>query len=535
MRLRHHTPGRIVFLAGLVLACRGERKPADPARATLPAMSDYREPRRPQFHFSPAQGWMNDPNGLVQYAGTWHLFYQYYPDSTVWGPMHWGHATSTDLVHWSHRPIALAPDSLGYIFSGSAVFDSANTSGLGTSANPPLVAMYTYHDMAAEQAGRLPTQSQAIAFSVDSGRTWTKYAGNPVIPNPGGVKDFRDPKVVRDEAHAQWVVALAVGDHAELWGSANLIQWKKLSEFGAGLGSHEGVWECPDFFPMRVEGRGEARWVLLQSLNPGHPNGGSGTQYFVGDFDGTTFRAESAGAPGKDGALWLDHGRDNYAGVTWANAPAGRRVFIGWMSNWSYAQRVPTGTWRSALTVPRDLTLHRTPEGYRLFSQPVPELAMLRGDARTEPAGPLEGVRAVALPDTVGPALLELTLAVDVPKGSRARVGVELANDRKERYRVGYDAAARTYFSDRTAAGLTDFSPDFAPTVSTAPRIADGEPVTLHLFLDAASAELFADGGATTMTEVFFPSAPFDHVSVFSEGGAVRVRELRVTPLRRAW
>ncbi len=349
---------------------------------------------------------MNDPNGLVYYAGTWHLFYQYYPDSTVWGPMHWGHATSRDLVQWEPQPVALAPDSLGYIFSGSAVVDSTNSSGLGSAGNPPLVAMFTYHDMAAEKAGSRRVESQAIAFSLDSGRTWQKYAGNPVIPNPGDVKDFRDPKLVRDAARDRWIVTLAVGDHAEFWGSRDLKSWTKLSAFGAGVGNHGGVWECPDFRPMRVEGSGETKWVLIQNINPGHPNGGSGTQYFVGDFDGTTFTLDPRfAADVRDGrGVWLDEGRDDYAGVTWANAPNGRVVFLGWMSNWSYAQQVPTARWRSAMTVPRELSLQLTPRGYRIASRPVKELEALRGEPHYVDAERLKRNARVDRPVVAGSA-----------------------------------------------------------------------------------------------------------------------------------
>lgn len=510
-------------LLTLQLACANPSTDAKQLQSA--AASGTSEPHRPRFHFTPDSGWMNDPNGLVYYAGTWHLFYQYYPDSTVWGPMHWGHATSADLVHWERRPIALAPDSLGYIFSGSAVVDAANTSGLGSAENPPLVAMFTYHDMAAEKAGSRRVESQAIAFSIDSGRTWTKYAGNPVIPNPGEQRDFRDPKLVRDEARNQWVVVLAVGDHAEFWSSRDLTSWKKVSEFGAGYGSHAGVWECPDFRPMRVEGSGETKWVLIQNINPGHPNGGTGAQYFVGDFDGTTFTLDARlAAEVRDGkAIWLDEGRDDYAGVTWSNAPDGRVVFLGWMSNWSYAQQVPTTRWRSATTVPRELTLQLTPRGYRLITRPVRELEALRSGEVSLADGALSGTRELDVNSTPDAVTMELELAIVVPKDAASRAGLELRNAKGERFRVGYDAGAQAYFSDRTAAGKNDFSPDFAPRVSTAARQAPGDTVRMHIFVDVASMELFADDGLQTMTEIYFPSTPFDRVALFSEGGEVKL------------
>ncbi|MFN8582028.1 MAG: glycoside hydrolase family 32 protein [Gemmatimonadaceae bacterium] len=372
---------RVAGLLAVVTACGGEQRHDKGASAVVRA---YDEPHRPQLHFSPASGWMNDPNGLVYHAGVYHLFYQYYPDSTVWGPMHWGHAVSRDMVHWTPQPIALRPDSLGYIFSGSAVFDSTNTSRLGAPNRPPLVAMFTYHNPTGEKAGSSNFQSQAIAWSTDEGNSWSKYTANPVIPNPGSTRDFRDPKVTWDADRSRWVVVLAAGDHAEFWASPNLTTWTKLSEFGKGLGSHDGVWECPDFFPMVVDGTTERRWVLLQSVGQGHPNGGTGTQYFIGDFDGTRFTVDPqfARAVQHGNAQWVDFGRDDYAGVTWSNAPDGRRLFLGWMSNWQYATRVPTTSWRSAMTVPRELTLVKAASGYRLRMTPIAEFNRLRRQTR---------------------------------------------------------------------------------------------------------------------------------------------------------
>jgi fructan beta-fructosidase len=309
------------------------------------------EKYRPQYHYSPKSGWMNDPNGLVYYEGEYHLFYQYNPDSTVWGTMHWGHAISTDMIHWEELPIAIYPDSRGWIFSGSAVVDWKNTTGFGSTSNPPMVAIYTYHDMAGEKAGRKNIQSQGIAFSLDKGRTWTPYTQNPVLPNPD-LQDFRDPKVSWIEQSNQWVMALAVQDHIEFYGSPDLKEWNKLSEFGNELGNHNGVWECPDLFPL-TDSNGSTRWVLFVSIGNGGPQGGSATQYFIGNFNGTSFSSQDSVT------RWIDYGADNYAGVTWSDIPKedGRRLFIGWMSNWQYARLVPTKSWRSAMTLPREVVL----------------------------------------------------------------------------------------------------------------------------------------------------------------------------------
>lgn len=529
----------IIIILSILAACRNEPVTIIP---NVRATDIYADRHRPQFHFSPQTGWMNDPNGLVFYEGEYHLFYQHYPDSTVWGPMHWAHAVSRDLVKWENLPIALYPDSLGYIFSGSAVVDWKNTSGFGKNGQPPLVAMYTYHDMEAERAGSDTRESQAIAYSLDRGRTWVKYEGNPVIPNPGKVRDFRDPKLVWDEARSQWVTTLAVGQHAELWASPDFKTWKKLSEFGADLGNHEGVWECPDMFPIKVEGTGEQRWVILQNLNPGGPNGGSAVQYFVGDFDGKNFTVDPSFLPDVQGgkAVWLDHGKDNYAGVTWSDVPDGRRLTIGWMSNWQYAQQVPTLAWRSACTLPRVLTLRKTAVGYRLFSEPVKELEALRQQHKTlEPTTVHQlGANFELAPnllDSISPAQMELVL--DIEPSANARFSVELSNPKGEVYRIGYDAKANQFFSDRTKAGDHSFSPDFAKQPSVAPRISTDKTVRLHLFFDAASAELFADGGATVMTEVFFPSEGlrFNKLRLVAEGGEVKVLEGEAWGLGRIW
>ena len=253
------------------------------------AGNKFQEKFRPQVHFTPPKHWMNDPNGMVYYKGEYHLFYQHYPEKSVWGPMHWGHAISTDLVHWEHMPIAIYPDSLGYIFSGSAVADYNNTSGLGTKENPPLVAFFTYHDMKAEKEGRFTEiESQAIAYSLDKGRTWTKYKGNPVVKNPG-IRDFRDPKVIWHNDSKQWIMSIASGQVIKFYSSPNCLDWTYLSEFGEGRGEHGGVWECPDLFPLQVSGSNEIKWVLIVNINPGGPAGGSATQYFVGDFNGKEF------------------------------------------------------------------------------------------------------------------------------------------------------------------------------------------------------------------------------------------------------
>lgn len=490
----------------------------------------YQEPHRPQFHFSPPSMWMNDPNGMIYLNGEYHLFYQHYPDSTVWGPMHWGHAISKDLVHWEHMPIALYPDSLGYIFSGSAVVDQGNTSGLGSKDNPPMVAIFTYHNTEGEKAGKNDYQTQGIAFSVDHGRSWEKYAENPVLENPGK-RDFRDPKVFWHESSEKWVMILAVGDHVELYGSKNLKDWDKLSEFGKNQGSHGGVWECPDLFPLKVEGQDQEQWVMLVSINPGGPHGGSATQYFIGDFDGKTFTNEN---PAEE-TLWLDHGKDNYAGVTWANIPDsdGRRIFMGWMSNWQYANVVPTSPWRSAMTVARTLSLENTPEGVRLISQPVKELAALRGKSLDISSQSIKDQLDINQQATFKVSTSELMLTFDAIQGSND-VGIELSNQKGQKLRIGFDAGQNQYYIDRTESGKEDFSPDFAGR-HTAPRISSDNSLKMHLLIDVASVELFADDGEVVMTDIFFPDEVYDQLKIYAENGTVQLSSGQLTELASIW
>jgi len=358
---RHYLP--IVFLVLLSGVVR--------AQTTVPGAAPYHELYRPGFHFSPRVNWTNDPNGLVRFDGVYHLFFQYYPNDIVWGPMHWGHATSRDLVHWQEQPIALYPDSLGYIFSGSAVVDSSNSSGFGVSRQIPLVAVFTHHDPVGEKLHRNDFQNQSLAYSLDKGMTWTKYAGNPVLKNPG-LTDFRDPSVSWYAKGKKWVMALATRDRVTFYSSVNLRDWTKESEFGVGVGAHGGVWECPNLFPLtRMEHEHEKTyWVLLVSSNPGGPNFGSATQYFIGQWDGHVFK------PMDTVTRWIDYGPDDYAGVTYNNTGR-RRIFLGWMSNWIYADRLPESSWRGQMTIPRNLFLEDGASGLYVASRPAPELYSL--------------------------------------------------------------------------------------------------------------------------------------------------------------
>lgn len=517
-------------LALTITACATDTKQEEATSDMNTEAAYYTEQHRPQFHFSPEKMWMNDPNGMVFYDDEYHLFYQYYPDSTVWGPMHWGHAISKDLVHWEHLPIALYPDSLGYIFSGSAVVDWNNTSGLGTEENPPLVAIFTYHDAEGAKEGRNNYQTQGIAYSLDKGRTWEKYADNPVLDNPG-IKDFRDPKVAWHAATEKWVMILAVLDHVELYGSPDLKSWEKLSEFGEGTGAHGGVWECPDLFPLSVEGQDSQKWVMLVSINPGGLYGGSATQYFVGDFDGKEFINDNP----DNMILWLDYGKDNYAGVTWSDIPEedGRRIFMGWMSNWQYANKVPTSPWRSAMTIPRTLSLQNTSEGDRLVSNPVRELEFIRGDAVALTSQSIEGEVDITQNISFDMGTAELLLEFTAIQESED-FGIELSNANNQKITIGYESHENRFYIDRTEAGNSSFSPEFSGKYY-APRMSMDDALKLHLFIDVSSVELFADDGEVVMTELFFPDTVFDQIKLYAKDGKVTLQSGKAIDLHPIW
>ncbi len=469
---------------------------------------------RPNFHFTPKANWMNDPNGMFYLNGVYHLFFQYYPQDNVWGPMHWGHATSNDMISWEEQEIALYPDDLGYIFSGSAVVDHNNTSGFGDGENVPVVAIFTYHDPKGEKEERIDFQTQGIAYSLDEGKSWTKYEGNPVIPNPG-IKDFRDPKVIWDDQHNQWIMVLATYSETLFYSSANLKEWELISSFGKNLGAHGGVWECPDFFPIEIEGTNKTKWVLLQSLNPGSYNGGSGTQYFIGDFDGTSFKLDGAftNQLKTSKAVWLDYGRDNYAGVTWSNIPKedGRKLFIGWMSNWDYAQEVPTTIWRSTMTVARELKLFRKNGFYNLRSFPVAELA------KNEKPIVKKELKSAATSEALfsdPTGLNKHHIVINFNKNAEA-LKFSIGNQNEQLY-FGIKDENTTLFLDRSQLNLGGFSEKFAANISTAPLNLRDTDNRIDLYIDKTSIEIFINEGEVVFTELFFPEAPLTSINLES-------------------
>ena len=469
-----------------------------------------REKFRPTYHFSPLYGWMNDPNGMVYKDGEYHLFYQYNPYGSKWGNMSWGHAISQDLVNWKHLPVAIAPDALGTIFSGSAVVDFDNTAGFGAGA---IIAIYTQNS---------DRQVQSIAYSTDNGRTFTKYENNPVLTSEA--RDFRDPKVFWYESTKRWIMVLAVGQEMQIFSSPNLKDWTFESRFGEGQGAHGGVWECPDLFELPVEGTNDKKWVLLCNLNPGGPFGGSATQYFVGSFNGKEFVNES---PSK--TKWMDWGEDHYATVTWSDAPDNRRIAIAWMSNWQYANDVPTSQYRSPNSVPRDLSLFTVDGETYLQSAPSPELLALR-DASKKRSFKVNGTRTIKemIPGNDGAYEIELTIEnqhADV-------IGFRLYNDKGEEVDMQYDMKEKKFSMDRRKSGDVGFNENFPMLTWTAIESGKDE-LKLRLFVDKSSVEAFGDGGRFVMTNQVFPSEPYTHIDFYSKGGAYKVDSCVIYKLKK--
>lgn len=468
---------------------------------------------RPVYHHTPVYGWMNDPNGMFYKDGVYHLYFQYNPYGSVWGNMHWGHSTSTDLMHWNFEGCAIVPDAWGAIFSGSCVVDHNNTAGFGKDA---VIAFYT----SAKASPWGDVQSQSMAYSLDNGKTFTKYEGNPILTS--SERDFRDPKVFWYAPGKHWVMMLAVGQHMEIYSSANLKEWKKESEFGAMQGAHGGVWECPDLVEIPVEGTREKKWVLICNLNPGGPFGGSAAQYFVGSFDGKKFVNESPTQ-----TKWMDWGKDNYATVTWNNAPDGRCIALGWMSNWQYANNVPTRQYRSANTLARDLSLYRLGAELYLKSTPSKETKKARGEKVSISSFKVSGKHEVTFFND-GQGAYEIEMVIQ--NAGASKIGLALLNEKGEKVDMYYDLNRKQFVMDRSESGIVDFSRDF-PAVTVAPVNADKE-LTLRLFVDCSSVEAFGEDGKFVMTNLVFPSVPYGKMSFEADKNGYAVKSLNVYKLQ---
>lgn len=465
--------------------------PPGPDTTDIPTPEgDRDELYRPQIHYTPLKNWMNDPNGMVYVDGVYHLFYQYNPRSNDWGNMSWGHASSPDMLTWTELPVALTRDDLGDIFSGSAVIDKENTAGFGANA---MVAIYTSAD---------GIQQQSVAYSLDGGKSFTRYSGNPVIRNNDD--NLRDPKVFWHEPTHQWIMALAKGwvKGVEFYSSPDLKSWTHKSTFYVDLAGRPSLqWECPDLIQL------DGKWVLIVSVNPGGPVLGSGTMYFIGDFDGTTFTADDLEYP-----LWLDYGMDNYAGVTWSNT-GDRKLLIGWMNNWQYAGAVPCSPWRSAMTLPRELHLLNY-EGKNILANTV--VSEIEGIAEEwkEVGDVIEATDAYQL---------RITLPLD------HNSTITLSNQDNEKYVMDIYASSRELSAKRNAAtGQTSFNGFFSVPAMRAPLNTEGDSVTLDIFVDQSSVEIFTLNGSMAMTNLVFPKEMYNQLSISGVNGTAKVRALKI-------
>ncbi len=510
------------------------------------AQDSYNQPWRPQYHFTPSHNFMNDPNGMVFYKGEYHLFYQYNPQGQVWGHMSWGHAVSTDMVHWQHLPLAIPEDPNYMIYSGAAVVDWNNSSGLCKSTDSRdkscLIAIYAadYHQK---------REKTHIAYSNDRGRTWTNYAGNPVIDVDA--EDFRDPNVFWYEPQKKWVLVAVLADHrkALFFSSKDLKQWTKLSEFGPA-GDDAGQWECPDLLELQIEGTSERRWVLIVNRNPGAPAGGTGVRYLVGQFDGTQF-VEKEGAGQK---LWADYGKDFYATNSFNDMPKGdeRRIWMGWTSNWLYAKDEPTVLWRGAQSIPRTLSLRRvvnrypTPpqkEGQDGAPDPSAERQLLMVQAAAREVQSLRGSAFVVNDVTVQEAMGRMThgmvrgetyeIEAELEPGGASEIGFRLRKGQGVETVVGVEPPTNTLFVDRTKSGDVSFSKDFSGRFST--TLGDTKRVKLHIFVDRSSVEVFANDGEKVMTDRVYPPPGSTGIELYATGGAGKVVSLTIWQLKSVW
>ncbi len=476
-----------------------------------------REKYRPMFHHTPQYGWMNDPNGMFYKDGVWHLYYQWNPYGSKWQNMTWGHSSSKDLINWEHHPAAILPNGLGTVFSGSSAIDKENSAGFGKDA---VVAMYTSCS---------DNQTQSLAVSHDNGETFDIYPGNPVITLDS---EARDPNMFWNPETKQWVLILAHAlDHEMLiFTSPDMKEWTLQSSFGKGLGAQGGVWECPDLMELEVEGTNEKKWMLICNLNPGGPFGGSGIQYFIGDFDGKKFTADTD-ANGNVPTKWLDFGKDNYALVSWSDAPDGRRPVVGWMSNWQYAADVPTTQYRSANTLPSEIKLFKDDNGEIYASLvPVKEIDAMRGNlaVNLKKCSISGKPRNIDLP-AANKGICEISMTIN-PKNSQ-EVNLVLSNKRKDQVVMTYNVENATFSFNREKSGITDFSKDF-PAVTTAPTFGTSDLLTLRIFIDTSSIEIFGNDGRFAMTNLVFPNEPYSTLSISVQKGKAEISNLKVYSLK---
>lgn len=492
---------------------------------------------RPVYHHTPLYGWMNDPNGMVYKDGEYHLYFQYNPYGSKWGNMHWGHSVSTDLIHWNHLKPAIARDTLGHIFSGSTVVDKNNTAGYGDNA---LIALYT---SASDEHGQI----QCMAYSTDDGRTYTKYEKNPVLLPFDGLKDFRDPKVFWYEPDKKWVMIVSADKEMRFYASQNLKDWEYMSAFGKGYGAQPNQFECPDFIQLPVDGdKNKMKWVMLVNINPGCMFGGSATEYFVGDFDGKEFTCDTK----PETVKWLDYGKDHYAAVCISNT--GERIIsIPWMSNWQYANVTPIRQYRGANGLPRELSLYTKDGQIYVAADVVKEVEALRKDTRSfDPITVKDEYKIDEIvPQTDGAYELEM----DITPNTSGVAGFDLMNAKGEVAKIYLDMKSGKLVMDRTASGLVAFGEksephaketddhrktmsvnyqnDFALGTWAPLSLCEGKTYHLNVFVDKCSVEIFVDGGRIAMTNLVFPTEPYNTLRFYTEGGEAQVSNMKVYKL----
>ena len=498
------------------------------------ANTDY---YRPVYHHTPLYGWMNDANGLVYKDGEYHLYFQYNPYGSKWGNMHWGHSVSKDLVHWQHLDPAIARDTLGHIFSGSTVIDKNNSAGYGKDA---MIAFYT---SASDEHGQI----QCMAYSTDNGRTYTKYEKNPILTPFDGLKDFRDPKVFWYEPAQKWYMIVSADKNMRFYSSTDLKQWEYLSQFGEGYGVQPNQFECPDFIQLPVDGnKDNMKWVMIVNVNPGCPFGGSATEYFVGTFDGKEFKCDND----KSVTKWLDFGKDHYATVCFSNT-GDRVIAVPWMSNWQYANVTPIRQYRGANALPRELSLYTKDGEVYMAANAVKETEGLRKETRKVDNFSLNGEQTVS--DVVAAQECAFEVEMDVTPGKANTVGFDLMNAKGEKTKIYLDMKAGRVVMDRTESGLVAFGEkaephfkenhdrrktesvnyvnDFALGTWAPLSLCEGKTYHLNVFIDKCSVEIFVDGGRIAMTNLVFPTVPYNALRFYAEGGEAKVENLNIHKL----
>ncbi|KAJ5722656.1 Extracellular exo-inulinase inuE [Penicillium malachiteum] len=522
-----------------------------------PTMGLYTEVYRPQFHFSPEKNWMNDPCGLFYHEGVYHLYFQYNPGGITWGNMSWGHATSDDLTHWEEHPVALLAE--GYpgnvtemYYTGSAVVDTNNTSGFGTNGETPIVAVYTSQY---EMTQTLPSgeevlwdqESQSLAHSLDNGKTWKTYdAGNPVIEYPPSpyrdqYENFRDPFVFWHPESQKWVLVTSLAEIHRLviWTSDNLKDWSVASEFGP-VNAVGGVWECPNLFPLHVDdSETTQKWVLIVGLNPGGPPGtvGSGDQYFIGDFNGTTFIPDSDSIySANTTSNWLDWGPDYYASSAYNGLDAEHHVQLGWMNNWQYGESIPTYPWRSAMAAPRRLSLKTINGKVTLIQAPHESWKSIQNQKTDTHSWKSFEIGMQSL-GSIGKTL-DINLSFSGIKETGSNKGefgiiVHATSNLTQQTRIGYDFEEGKMFVDRRKSGDVGFDGTFPRKYFAPSRLESDGSVNLRILVDWSSVEVF--NGESTLTAQVFSSEDATYGYIFSTEGSTQNVSLKISEVSSIW